>query len=98
MDKQFKLKPIKPLDKDNDVLVKEPSKEYNKEVQNVVVIRNLLNAIVKVTGAVTGKQYIFAGAGTTQNVDIKDAYEILNKKRGKSCCGTATDRILFELA
>ena len=98
MDKQFKLKPIKPLDKDNDVLVKDDGKEYNKEVQNVVVIRNLLNAIVKVTGAVTGKQYIFAGAGTTQNVDIKDAYEILNKKRGKSCCGTATDRILFELA
>ena len=70
-------RPIKPL-------VKDTGTEYNKEVQNVVVIRNLLNAIVKVTGAVTGKQYIFAGAGTTQNVDIKDANEVLNKKRGKS--------------
>jgi len=76
-----------------EVVVKEAPKVYNQFVS----IRSMVDATVKVTGAVTKKQYVFAGAGAIQNVDKQDADEILNKKRGRTCCGTATDKSLFEL-
>ena len=63
---------------------------------NTVSIRCLVDAIVKVTGTVTGNGYIFQG-GNPVDVDVRDKDEIINKKRGRSCCGGTSNKILFEL-
>ena len=92
MDKQFRSK--KPLEEDKPILVKEEPKVYNQTVS----IRSMVDAKVKVTGAVTGKEYIWPSAGAVRHdIDIRDKDEILNKKRGRTCCGTATSKSLFEL-
>ena len=70
---------------------------YNDK-NDTVSIRSRIDAIVKVTGAVTGKQYIWAHAGATEDVDVRDKDEILNKKRGRACCGGQGGKALFELA
>lgn len=64
---------------------------------DTVSIRSTIDAKVKVTGTVTGTLYIFDGAGAIQPVDIRDKDEILNKKRGRSCCGGLSGKALFEL-
>ena len=63
-----------------------------------VSIRSLLDAVVKVTGAVTGKVYVWSHAGAVIDVDSKDKDEILNKTRGRACCGGQSGKALFELA
>lgn len=63
-----------------------------------VSIVSLVDAIVKVTGAVTGNVYIWPHAGAEVEVDILDKDEILNKKRGRSCCGGISGTPLFQLA
>lgn len=85
---QFKGKPeLKPtIDKAQQEL-------YNK---STVSIRCLVDAVMKVTGTVTQEVYIFQG-GNPVNVDIRDKDEILNKKRGRSCCGGTSNKNLFEL-
>lgn len=57
----------------------------------------LLDAKVKVTGTVTGNLYIWERAGTALDVDIRDKDEILNKRRGGSCCGNNYNSPLFIL-
>ncbi len=69
---------------------------YNKEI-DTVSIRNLLDATVKLTGTVTGQQYVFHGAGAIVEVDSRDKDEILNKKRGRACCGGQSGKSVFEL-
>lgn len=69
---------------------------YNKE-SDTVSIRSLLDAQVKVTGTVTGIVYIWDRAGSTALVDVRDKDEILNKKRGRACCGGQSGKSLFEL-
>ena len=76
---------------------KEPWVEYTNEI-DTVSIRSLVDATVKVTGTVTKKQYVFNGAGSTQDVDILDKDDILNKKRGRACCGGQSGTSLFVLA
>lgn len=68
---------------------------YN-EVETVS-IRSLVDAQVKLTGAVSGKLYIWPHAGAVVVVDFQDKDEILNKKRGRSCCGGQSGKYLFEL-
>lgn len=68
---------------------------YNKSI-STIPIRCLVDAIVKVTGTVTNNTYIFQGGKPTE-VDIRDKDEIINKKRGRSCCGGSSDKSLFEL-
>ena len=70
---------------------------YNKETFSTVSIRNLLDATVKLTGTVTGQQYVFHGAGAIVEVDSRDKDEILNKKRGRACCGGQSGKSVFEL-
>lgn len=70
---------------------------YNDK-NDTVSIRSRIDAIVKVTGAVTGNQYIWAHAGAVVDVDVRDKDEILNKKRGRACCGGQSGKALFELA
>jgi hypothetical protein len=62
---------------------------------STVSITSLMDARVLITGTVTGKQYVFSKAGTVVEVDKLDADEILNKKRGRVCCGKAGN--LFQL-
>lgn len=69
---------------------------YNDSV--TVSIRSLVDAVVKVTGAVTDTQYIWPHAGAVVDVDVRDKDEILNKKRGRACCGGISGAPLFELA
>jgi hypothetical protein len=83
---------------DNVELEKEEEVPYNKPTQETfVAIRSRVDARVKVTGAVTGKAYEFPSAGSVVNVDTRDKDEILNKKRGRACCGGTTNASLFEL-
>lgn len=74
-----------------------PVVEESPKKVDTVSIRNLIDALVKVTGTVTGNIYVFAGAGKTQLVDIRDKDELLNKKRGNSCCGGNSGKSVFEL-
>lgn len=76
---------------------KEEQKTYNQKTDTVSIVC-LLDATVNVTGAVTGQQYVFHGAGSTALVNILDKDEILNKKKGRSCCGGQSNGILFQLA
>lgn len=76
--------------------------EVDKPVKKVytpttVKIQSLVDATVKLTGTVSGHQYIFHGAGSTQDVDERDKYEILDKKRGRACCGGDSGKALFQL-
>ena len=69
---------------------------YNSKI-DTVFIRSLVDAVVKVTGTVTGNVYVFPKAGSKVEVDIRDKDEILNKKRGRACCGGNSGKSLFEL-
>ncbi len=85
--------------------------EPKKEIQNLkidpdtvskvepdmVKIVSLVDAVVKVTGTVTNRVYIFSGAGAVVEVDVYDADDILNKKRGRACCGGNSGKPLFRL-
>lgn len=62
---------------------------------STVKIQSLIDANVTLTGTVTGNSYHFPRAGTVVEVDVKDKDEILNKKRGRACCGTR--QALFQL-
>lgn len=71
---------------------------YNKEAQSdTVSIQLTIDATVKVTGTVTGQQYVFRGAGAIVEVDSQDKDELLNKKRGRSCCGGQSGKSIFVL-
>jgi len=63
---------------------------YNKEI--TVSLTSLLDARLEYTGLVTGKQYVWAKAGSTIEVSEYDS-EILLAKRigGNSCCGGSKD-------
>lgn len=85
--------PVKPP------LVVEQEVEYNNDtVSERVDIVNLTEAIVKFTGTASGEQYIFNGAGAVVSVNILDKDELINKKRGKSCCGGQSGTSVFQLA
>lgn len=64
---------------------------------DTVSIRSLIDAKVKLTGAVSGKVYIWERAGAVISVDVVDKDEVLNKKRGRACCGGQSGKNLFEL-
>lgn len=77
------------------VLETKPQVSYNKV--DTVSIQCLIDATVKVTGTVTGQQYVFHGAGAIQDVDVRDKDELLNKKRGRSCCGGQSGKSIFAI-
>ena len=72
---------------------KEEEKEYNQSVN----ICSLVDAKVIITGTVTKTRYEFAKAGTVVAVNKLDADEILNKKKGRACCGGQSGKALFQL-
>lgn len=76
-----------------------PVINYNKEAHffDTVSIQLQIDATVKITGTVTGLQYVFHGAGAIVEVDLRDKDELLNKKRGRSCCGGQSGKSIFVL-
>ncbi len=74
------------------------NQDFSYNSSDTVSIRSRLDAVVKVTGAVTGNTYIWARAGAVVDVDELDQNEILNKTRGRACCGGQSGKALFELA
>ena len=80
--------------KPNLVIAEEVETQYNLET---VEIRSLVDGKVRLTGTVTGMVYIWDKAGSTTKIDARDKDEILNKKRGRSCCGGNSGKSLFEL-
>lgn len=75
----------------------EKAVSYNKYTSDTVSIQLMIDATVKITGTVTGLQYVFYGAGSIVEVDVKDKDELLNKKRGNSCCGGQSGKSIFAL-
>jgi len=71
--------------------------DVEEEKVDTVSIRSTIDAKTKITGTVTGNLYIFNGAGAVINVDVRDKDELLNKKRGRACCGGISGKALFEL-
>lgn len=88
-------KPIKD-EEEKDPIDVELKLDYNEE-PDTVSIRSLIDATVKLTGSVTGQAYVWNGSGDITSVDSRDKDEILNKKRGRACCGGTSGRSLFEL-
>lgn len=72
----------------------EDNTAYNSDT---VAIRSLIDGKVRLTGTVSGNVYVWGKVGDTQDVDIRDKDEILNKKRGRTCCGGNSGKPLFEL-
>jgi len=54
----------------------------SSETVQLVLLRNLK---LNYTGPVTGKLYVFPGAGAVLDIDAEDA-EIMLQKRGGVCC------------
>ena len=53
---------------------------------------------VRVTGAVSGKEYVFPGAGSELDVDERDVPALLAKGAGrKNCCGGAQPSPYFQI-
>lgn len=68
--------------------------KYNIDTVSIICT---IDALVKVTGTVTGNLYTFPRPGQPVEVDIRDKDELLNKKRGRSCCGGISGKNLFVL-
>jgi hypothetical protein len=74
----------------------EIEEKYNNPASVSVVC--LIDATVEVTGTVSNTKYVFHGAGTALEVDERDVDELLNKKRGRACCGGIGGTSIFALA
>lgn len=81
---------------------------YERKVETVtppreqVVLQKLtllIDAKVRVTGIVSGRQYEFNGAGSSTDVDIRDVNDLLQKRQGgRQCCGgTENGNRVFEI-
>lgn len=72
---------------------------------SVIQVRSLIDAKVIVEGSVTKIRYIFPSSGSLGineatgqvGIDIRDVDEIINKKRGRACCGGVSGASLFEV-
>lgn len=74
--------------------------EINKAYNNPAFVRVvcLIDATVEVTGTVSETKYVFHGAGTALEVDERDVDELINKKRGRACCGGVGGTSIFTRA
>lgn len=72
------------------------------EIPEVVFkkLRLLIDSNVKVAGKYSGRNYLFSGAGSVQDVDQIDVEWLLERRQGgRQCCGGgATGNVVFELA
>lgn len=65
---------------------------------NTVKIRLRISSNYKVVGKNSGQNYLFQGAGSTQDVEETDVEYLLSLRRNKSCCGGGGGNAIFELA
>ena len=65
---------------------------------NSVQVQSLLDATVTYTGQVSGKSYVWSGAGAIVEVDKSDVSELLAKRRGKKPCCGAPEQKVFQIA
>lgn len=63
-------------------------------VQQLVLLKDVKLII---PGPVTGKEYIFDGAGSVVDVDDIDVPGLLEKKNQRSCCGVGAPTPYFSL-
>lgn len=63
-------------------------------------MRLLIDSNVKITGKYSGRNYLFSGAGSVQDVDEIDVDFLLERRQGgRQCCGGAAEgNVVFELA
>lgn len=63
-------------------------KEQEPDIETVPVML-MKSMILKMTGKVTGKEYIFNGGGSIVDIDVRDMENLLeNNKPIPSCCGS----------
>ena len=65
--------------------------DQNKEVE----LRNLYPSIIEGVGRVTGRRYLWNGAGTVVKVDEQDASDFLQRELPPTCCGGANGRFKY---
>ena len=65
-----------------------------------VKLRLLIDSKLKTTGKYSGRNYLFDGAGSVQDVDQTDVEWLLERRQGgRQCCGgRETGNRVFELA
>lgn len=65
-----------------------------------VKVQLQIDATLKITGKYSGRNYLFSGAGSVQDVDTKDVEWLLERRQGgRQCCGgAATGNVVFKLA
>lgn len=73
-------------------------KEAKEEPKKKMVL--LIDAQYKVVGKYSGQEYLFNGAGSSQDVDSKDVEWMLSLRQGsRQCCGGSPEgNIIFRLA
>lgn len=71
---------------DEEVIEEQFRELFDEEPKTV---RLTLQRPVKliIVGPVTGKQYVFPGAGSSVDVDALDAPKLLEKRAAGTCCG-----------
>jgi len=69
----------------SEELVEEEKEVVKSQQSETVAIVSMRNMKINYTGPVTGKLYVFDGAGAVVDVDVEDA-EIMLAKRGGKCC------------
>lgn len=85
------------------------SKVQEHSVRNIAIIepqfksvkvRLMIDAIFKVENTPSGREYVFPGAGSVQDVDERDVDFLLAKQQGeRRCCGGGVGgNVIFALA
>lgn len=71
-----------------------------REQAETVTLTLLIDTRLQVQGSISGKSYVFSGAGTTVDIDKRDVDDLLQKRQGgRQCCGgTEYGNQVFELS
>lgn len=87
-------------DWNSDVEESEEFTSIEMDVEVATVRLVLLKTVtLKITGQITGKEYVFSGAGSVVDVDKRDADIMLNKYGGPCDCPSSVGRTpYFEIA
>lgn len=87
-----------PMPKHNPFVVEEVIAQPRERVE-FVKLTLLIDANVTVQGSVSGKSYVFFGAGSIADVDKRDVDALLQKRQGgRQCCGgTEFGNRVFEI-
>lgn len=64
--------------------------------ENTIRLQLLVDVIYKAKGLVTGKWYIFPGAGSIVNVDERDAQVLLERRMNTCNCSGLPGNLYFQ--